>query len=98
MTNLKRRQITEHLAVHNTKTYNLLKASEECQELALVLQQKVLKPTKVTEQQIIDEIGDVIIRLGVLKKLYPKNKIKERIFKKLNAYDTYIKTNRYRNI
>lgn len=98
LTDLKQKQIIEHLVVHNTKSYNLLKASEECQELGLVLSQKVLKPTKVNDQEIIDEIGDVIIRLRVLKKLYSKSKITKRINDKLTAFDSYIKTRRYRNI
>lgn len=94
----KQEEIIKYLAENNESQYNLLKASEECQELGLVLTQKALKPSKVDEQEIIDEIGDVIIRLKVLKKLYSKEKIKARVNEKLTSYDSYITTKRFRNI
>lgn len=98
LTNLKKNQIIEKLSVHNTKNYNLLKASEECQELALILLQKLTKPARVNDQQIINEIGDVIVRIKVLKRFYSKKKINQRVNDKLSNLDTYIKTKRYRNI
>lgn len=74
------------------------KASEEFQELALVLNQKLLKPTKVDDQQIIDEIGDCIIRLKILKKMYPKQSIKQRVIFKLTKFKEWLDNNRYNNI
>lgn len=78
--------------------YNLLKSNEELQELALVLQQKVLKPNKVKDQEIIDEIGDVIIRLEILKKLYPIQEIQKRVDYKLQKFSNYLKEKKHKTI
>lgn len=86
---LSNEEIIEHLFQNNGTKYNLHKASEELQELALVLNQFLLKPLKVDEQQIIDEIGDVKIRLAVLEKIYPADKIQERINYKLSKFREY---------
>jgi hypothetical protein len=91
-------EIIHHLFENNGKEYNLHKASEECQELGLVLNQYLLKPTKVDEQEIIDEIGDVIIRLEILKKMFPKDKIEERVAYKLSKYQEYIDHQTYTKI
>ena len=92
------KELIKQIAQRNTKEYNLHKASEEMQELGLVLTQYLVKPDKVDEQEIIDEIGDVIIRLHILKTIFPKEKIKERIKQKLNKYAEYIENNTYKNI
>ncbi len=91
-------KIITHLVKNNTFEYNLHKASEECQELGLVLNQKLLKPTKVNNQEIIDEIGDVIIRLEILKMLYSTEYIQKRIDYKLGEYEKYIKSGKYKQI
>ena len=91
-------QIIQYLFEKNGKRYNLHKASEECQELGLVLNQYLLKPTKVDEQEIIDEMGDVIIRLEVLKKMFPEDKINERVAYKLSKYQEYIDHEKYNKI
>lgn len=90
--------IIKHLTKENGHEYNLHKASEEFQELALVLNQKLLKPTKVDEQEIIDEIGDCIIRLEILKKKYPIDLIQKRVNYKLNKYKEYIDHKTYKQI
>lgn len=95
---LTQEEIIDHLFVNNGEKYNLHKASEECQELGLVLNQYLLKPTKVDQQEIIDEIGDVIIRLEILKKMFPADKIKERIAYKLSKYQEYIDHKLYNQI
>ena len=92
------KQIIDHLTKENGFEYNLHKASEELQELALVLTQKLTKPTKVDDQAIIDEIGDVMIRLRILKNIYPKDKIKERIKYKLSKFREYIDNKLYKQI
>ena len=83
-------EIIQYLYEKNGEKYNMHKASEECQELGLVLNQFLLKPKKVDPQEIIDEIGDVIIRLEILKKMFPADKIQERIKYKLSKYEDYI--------
>jgi hypothetical protein len=78
--------------------YNLHKASEECQELGLILNQKLLKQNKVEDKAIIDEIGDVIIRLEILKLMFDNNKIQERINYKLAKFEEYVDHNKYNKI
>lgn len=82
----------------NGEKYNMHKASEECQELGLVLNQKLLKPHKVDDQEIIDEIGDVIIRVEILKRMYDIDKIQTRINKKLADYKKYLDHKTYNQI
>lgn len=91
-------KIIQYLFEKNGEKYNLHKASEECQELGLVLNQYLLKPGKVDQQEIIDEIGDVIIRLEILKRMFPMDKIQERINYKLGKYQEYIDHERYEHI
>lgn len=80
----------------NDYEYNLLKASEECQELALALLQYVNKPNKVDKQEIIDEIGDVQIRLEILKELFDKKSVKKRVKYKIGKFKSYIKDGKYK--
>lgn len=96
--NEKQQKIIDHLVKQNGNQYNMLKAAEECQELGLVLTQMVLKPTKVDVQEIIDEIGDVAIRLEILKKLYSEQDIQKRINYKLSKFKEYIDHKMYSEI
>jgi hypothetical protein len=77
--------------------HNFKKAIEELMELALVLMQKLNKPIAGApeEQEIIDEIGDVEIRMEVLKRLFPKDKIDKRITFKMDKFRNYIETKKY---
>lgn len=81
--------ILDALMKKNSWKYNLHKASEELQELALVLNQTLLKPYKVDEQEIINEMGDVMIRLSVLIRIFPIDKVNRRIAEKLSKYKEY---------
>lgn len=83
--------------VTNNGDYNLRKAAEELMELALVLIQSSNKKISGApqEQEIIDEIGDVVIRIEVLKKLFPQDKIQKRIEYKMNKFRGYIETKKY---
>ena len=83
--------VYDHLLNENDKEYNLTKTAEELQELALILIQKNNKPQQIRDEKIIEEIGDVMIRLKVLKKSYPKELISARINYKLNKFYTFIK-------
>ena len=90
--------IIDYLALHNGERYNLHKASEELQELSLVLTQFLTKPQKVDKQEIIDEIGDVIIRIAILKKMFPIEDIQKRINDKLTKYKEYKDSKKYTHI
>lgn len=100
------REIINTLVEMNGVRYNLHKTSEECQELGLVLNQYLLKPTKVDKQEIIDEIGDVLQRIEILVKLrdengnlmFPMEAIQARINHKLSNYKTYIDHKTYEKI
>jgi hypothetical protein len=98
MINNNQKEIINHLIKNNGYQYNLLKASEECQELGLILTQLVLKPNKVTQQNVIDEIGDVIIRLEILKGLFPIGEIEKRIDFKLSNFKDWIDHKKYTDI
>lgn len=88
-------EILKYLYENNGRIYNIHKASEEMQELGLVLNQYLLKPNKVDEQEIIDEIGDVKIRLAILEMMFSKEAIQKRIDEKLSKYTTYIDNKTY---
>lgn len=90
--------IAKILQIRNDVKYNKMKSSEEFQELALALTQQVLKPTKVKDQEIIDEIGDCIIRLSILIKIYDLDKIRERLNYKVTTFNKYVTGSDYDNI
>lgn len=94
----KQMEIIDKLVLENGEQYNMLKASEECQELGLVLIQMTLKPKKVDVQEIIDEIGDVAIRLEILKKMFPIDKIQKRVDFKLSKFKEYQDHKLYKQI
>lgn len=65
-------EFLERLALRNNalgnttgckQNYNLVKLAEEGTELGLACLQKHMKPTKVVDKEITDEIGDVILRI-----------------------------------
>jgi hypothetical protein len=89
------KELIKHLVETNDSKYNLLKASEELQELALVLTQMALKEERIDKQEVIDEIGDVKIRLKVLDYLFSKKDVKKRIKYKIDKLKSYIKENKY---
>ena len=78
--------------------YNLSKASEELQELSLILTQKLNKPHKVKDESIHEEIGDVLIRLSILQKIFDQKAIQERIAFKLSKFKTYVDHKLYKKI
>lgn len=89
-------ELTKLLIKFNKPKYNISKAVEELQELSLILTQRLNKPTKVKNQDIIDEIGDVEIRLAVLKKIFSKASIQKRINLKEKDLLTKFKEGKYK--
>jgi len=70
----------------NSALFNVGKAQEELAELSLVLIQNYTKigtSTEVTEQDVIDEIGDVKRMIWWLESKYGTDKVKSRIEKKV---------------
>ncbi len=93
--NMTNKDVIQYLALNNDKNYNLLKCAEELSELQTILLQNINKEKDVNIQDIIDEIGDCVIRLEVLKLIYDKTLIKERVDYKLNKFRIYIKKGKY---
>ena len=89
------KQLIKYLVENNDYKYNLLKTAEELNELSTILLQYVNKDNKIDKQKIIEEMGDSIIRIKVLKKLFSKKKINSRIKFKLKKFKSYIKNNKY---
>ena len=92
---MKDKELIKYLVENNDYKYNLLKTAEELQELSLVLTQMALKEEKVDKQEVIDEIGDVKIRLKVIQHFFSRKKVKKRVKFKLNKLKSYIKENKY---
>lgn len=90
-------KIIKTLVETNDYDYNLLKAAEELQELSLVLVQTVLKKKKVDPQEVIDEIGDVKIRLKIIEEFFDKDKVKARIGYKISKFSEYLLKGKYKN-
>lgn len=90
------KKLIKYLVENNDYKYNLLKTAEELQELSLAITQLINKPNKVDEQEIIDELGDVKIRLKIISKLFSKKKVKERIKFKLDKFRSYIQEGKYK--
>ena len=55
-----------------------------------------LKKEKVDKQEVIDEIGDVKIRLKVIQHFFSRKKVKKRIKFKLDKFRSYIKEGKYK--
>ena len=92
---MKDKELIKYLVENNDYKYNLLKTAEELNELSTILLQYVNKDNKIDKQKIIEEIGDSIIRIKILKKLFSRKKVKERIKFKLDKLKSYIKENKY---
>ena len=93
---MKDKELIKYLVENNDYKYNLLKTAEELNELSTILLQYVNKDNKVDKQKIIEEIGDVTIRLKVIQYFFSKKKVKERIKFKLDKFRSYIKEGKYK--
>lgn len=79
-----KKEIIKKIHENNPWEFNHLKTAEELSELLEVILKKITKrgsDHEPPDQEIVDEIGDVIIRLKVLKNYYPG--VKTRITNKL---------------
>ena len=93
--NMTNKEVIQYLALNNDKDYNLLKCAEELSELQTILLQNINKEKDINIQDIIDEIGDCVIRLEVLRLIYDRTLIKKRINYKLDKFRTYIEKEKY---
>jgi hypothetical protein len=86
------------MASTNDMWYNFDKTIEELFELGEVLMKKKLKKgaeKEPSDQAIIEEIGDVFIRLEVLKLLFGSIEVEKRIEEKLAKFEGFYKEGKY---
>ena len=98
LTKEERDEVYNYMTHDNDPTYNLTKSAEELLELSLILVQRINKGGKIPDSKIIEEIGDVKIRLKVLEKIFSSKLVEERVNKKLTMFQGYIRTERFKNI
>ena len=89
------KELIQYLVENNKYKHNLLKAAEELSELSLALLQKVNKED-VSDDNIVEEIGHVKIRLAILDELFNKQDVQESIDSKLSKFRKYIKEDKYK--
>ena len=98
--NKKQKEIIQKLFEYNSVEYNAAKLAEELQELSLELTKLTTKPILNNEriQAIIDEIGDVEIRLKIYKKGFNKQDIRNRIDYKIKKFEVLLENKQYKTI
>ena len=89
-------KIYNYMIHENDKNYNTLKLIEELNELATILSQSLTKGC--SELKIIEEIGDVKIRLKVVEARFSQELIQKRINYKLGKNLKYLKQKKYKSI
>lgn len=82
MTNKEAVGFVQEAARSSDKNYVLNKASEEFQELALVLTQQVNKPDKDYTKDIHEEAGHALLRLTQLIELFDEGAIEKSFIDK----------------
>ncbi len=93
---MKTKEIVDYLIKTNDPKFQIYKACEELSELSTELLQYANKDgRKTVTQDIIDEIGDVKLRLKILEKIFGKEKVKKRIKFKIKKFSKYIEEEKY---
>lgn len=89
--------VINKVVINNTLKFTSLKAAEECSELAAVLLQSVNKKKVYPIKDIIEEIGDVELRLKILKRqLNIERAVKFRENSKLSKLNGYLSQGKYK--
>lgn len=96
ISNEERESVYNYMITRNNKNYNTLKLIEELSELATILTQSLTKGAE--PEKIIEEIGDVKMRLKVVEARYSKELIQGRIDFKLKKNLKYLKQEKYKDI
>lgn len=92
------KNILETLAGYNSYEYNLRKCAEEASELSTIILQSLNKPGFIPDNKIIEEIGDLDLRLKILKIMFGKDKVNERKSNKLKSWQKQLENKRYKEI
>jgi NTP pyrophosphatase (non-canonical NTP hydrolase) len=94
--NVENNIVIQKMVNTNSIEYNVDKAIEELLELAEALMKRKLKGDKgATQQDVIDEIGDVQIRINVLKELMGPEAVENRINAKLTKFRGFYEQSKY---
>lgn len=91
-------KMIERIANNNSLKYSKLKAIEELNELSAALTQSLTKKNQNNDEDIIEEFGDVLFRLDILKCYYDADKITARSHKKVSKSIGYIEQKKYKNV
>jgi NTP pyrophosphatase (non-canonical NTP hydrolase) len=83
------------IADNNTRVRNHQKAYEELIELSLELIQRINRPYKNNDSEIISEIADVKIRLWYLEDYYGEEEVKKAVNNKLNKLNKNVNIRRH---
>lgn len=97
----KAEDLFEYLGKNNDEKFLLSKTCEELTELQEVLlkMNNKIDPHKPSRDHLIEEIGDVEIRLTMLKTrfdIFPSEIINRKIYK-ADKFDGYLKEGKYKN-
>lgn len=93
--------LNKKLAAYNPPDYILTKTLEEMNELGTLLTQRLNKkgsPKEPTNEQIAEELGDLEIRIKILKHHIGKDLVKKRVELKSTAYKRYLEEKKYPTI
>lgn len=91
-------EVTLKLVETNSWDYNIRKAIEELLELAEVLMKKLNKKggtKEPTDQEIIEEVGDVLIRGEILMLMFGEEPVINRVVEKLTKFQGYLNEGKY---
>ena len=94
----KHKATLDKMIASNDPIYNFNKTIEEATELTEVLIKRIVKeggPKSPSDDSIIEEIGDLYIRLEILSAKFGHTKVQDRINYKMSKYESYIKDNKY---
>lgn len=94
------REIIDDIVSHNSEDHDILKLAEECTELSEVLIKMITKPNRREERMphLIEELGDVEVRLDILKRRLGLTKdIAKRYESKLEYINKSICSKKYSN-
>jgi len=92
-------EIVNKVVASNPIQYNFMKALEEMSELSEVLLKKMNKKGTAKEpsnQEIIDEISDVLMRTQGLAIIFGEEAVEARLNSKLAKLDQYIAEGKYK--
>ena len=91
-----KKEVIKRMLVNNDPDYQLIKALEELSELQTALLQFITKKgRKTTKQDVIEEIGDVKIRMKILEKVFGKKAVNKRVTEKLTKFDGYMNEKKF---